>query len=59
MVISVGRHVILKKYPNKKIEGTPLYVQQIKKDMIYLTNFGWFHISLIDVKKTKKLNKED
>ena len=57
MQIKVGMRVKLKESLNKRMQGVPLIISEIKQDMIYLLNVGWFHVSLIDWEETKKLNE--
>ena len=38
------------------MQGVQLFISEIKQDMIYLLNVGWFHVSLIYLEETKKLN---
>ena len=54
----IGMRVKLKESLNKRMQGVPLIISEIKKDMIYFRNVGWFHVSLIDWEATRKLNEE-
>ena len=58
MQIKVGMRVKLKEDLNKRMQGVPLIISEIKQDMIYLLNVGWFHVSLIDWEETRKLNED-
>ena len=57
MLMQIGMRVKLKESLNKRMQEVPLIISEIKQDMIYLLNVGWFHVSLIDWEETKKLNE--